>query len=49
MSADAAPGLQETLKAAGAREFLTRPLDVRRFLEVLDDILAGRPLRAPRS
>jgi CheY-like chemotaxis protein len=37
-SADATPGQIERLLAAGARAFLTRPIDVRRLLAVLDEL-----------
>lgn len=36
LSADATPGQTERLLAAGARDYLTKPLDIRRFLAVLD-------------
>jgi len=41
VSADATPGQIQRLRAAGAREFLTKPLDVKRLLELLDDLLDG--------
>jgi CheY-like chemotaxis protein len=41
ISADATPGQINRLRAAGAREFLAKPLDVRRFFELLDDILSN--------
>ena len=40
ISADATPGHINRLQAAGAREFLTKPLDVQRFFKLLDDILS---------
>jgi CheY-like chemotaxis protein len=40
LSADASPKQPGRLKAAGAREYLTKPIEVRRFLEVLDEALA---------
>jgi PAS domain S-box-containing protein len=40
ISADATPGHNERLAAAGAREYLTKPLDVRLFLETVDRILS---------
>jgi len=40
VSADVTPGQQERLLAAGAIEYLGKPLDVPRFLEVLDGLLA---------
>lgn len=39
LSADTTPGQSERLRAAGARDFLEKPLDVRRLLAMLDDIL----------
>jgi len=38
LSADAMPGQIERLEAAGARAYLTKPLDVRRLREVVDDV-----------
>jgi len=39
VSADATPGQAERLRGEGAQEYLTKPLDVRRLLEVLRDSL----------
>jgi CheY-like chemotaxis protein len=39
VSADATPGQVRRLRSAGAREFLTKPLDVQRLLQILDDVL----------
>ena len=39
ISADATAGQIQRLRTAGAREFLTKPLDVRRFFQLVDDIL----------
>ena len=39
VSADATPGQAERLRGEGAQEYLTKPLDVRRLLEVLRDHL----------
>jgi CheY-like chemotaxis protein len=36
VSADATAGQIERLRAAGANEYLTKPIDVRRFLAVID-------------
>jgi CheY-like chemotaxis protein len=36
LSADATPGQAERLRAAGASEYLTKPIDVARFLGLLD-------------
>ena len=45
LSADATPGQIERLKKAGAREYLTKPLDVRRFLRLLDaELGTGAPV-----
>jgi PAS domain S-box-containing protein len=40
VSADATPDQIERLLAAGARGYLTKPFDVKRFLEVVDALLA---------
>lgn len=39
ISADATPGQVERLRAAGARAYVTKPLDIPRFLAVLDEHL----------
>jgi PAS domain S-box-containing protein len=39
LSADATKGQIERLRAAGARGYLTKPLDIQHFLTVLDEIL----------
>jgi len=41
ISADATPGHIERVLAGGARHYLTKPLDVRQFVAVLDDVLAS--------
>jgi len=41
ISADATPGQIRRLLAAGARAYLTKPLDSQPFLRTLDEILAG--------
>ena len=41
VSADVTPGQVERLLAAGATEYLTKPLDVPRFLEVVERVLQG--------
>jgi CheY-like chemotaxis protein len=43
LSADATPGQIERLLAAGARAFLTKPIDVRRLLAVLDEQMGTEP------
>ena len=40
ISADATPGRIERLRGAGAQAYLTKPLDVDEFLDVVDGILA---------
>jgi signal transduction histidine kinase/CheY-like chemotaxis protein len=40
LSADATPGQIEKLLAAGAHTYITKPLDVKPFIQVVDDILA---------
>ncbi len=42
-SADATPGRQRRLLDDGAFDYLTKPLDLRRFLEVIDSALAADP------
>ncbi|HMC37912.1 MAG TPA: response regulator, partial [Actinomycetota bacterium] len=44
VSADATPSQIRKLLAAGATAYLTKPLDVRRFLELMDETLAMRRL-----
>jgi signal transduction histidine kinase/response regulator RpfG family c-di-GMP phosphodiesterase len=39
LSADATPGQIHRLKAAGAREYLTKPLDVKQIIELLEGTL----------
>jgi CheY-like chemotaxis protein len=45
LSADARPALIEQLLAEGVRAFLTKPLDVRELLELLDGVAAERDRR----
>jgi signal transduction histidine kinase/ActR/RegA family two-component response regulator len=47
VSADATPRQVERLLAAGARSYLTKPLDVPRLLQVVDETLAGAPGQPP--
>jgi CheY-like chemotaxis protein len=42
ISADATPGQIERLRSDGALDYLTKPLDIRKFLAVVDAALAGR-------
>ena len=42
LSADARPGLIQRLLEQGARVFLTKPLDVKELLELLDAVAAER-------
>lgn len=44
LSADATPGQTKRLQADGAREFLTKPLDVKQLLRVLDEVLLDAAL-----
>lgn len=44
ISADATPGQIKRLLAAGADDYLTKPLDVRRFVQVVDGMLEFVPL-----
>jgi CheY-like chemotaxis protein len=39
LSADASPGQIRRLLDHGAADYLTKPLDVRRFLDVLDELV----------
>jgi PAS domain S-box-containing protein len=41
MSADATPGQIEHMLAAGARAYLTKPIDVKEFLKVVGEMLAS--------
>jgi PAS domain S-box-containing protein len=47
LSADARPTLVNELMAQGVRAFLTKPLDVREMLELLDTIAAEQQPRSP--
>jgi AmiR/NasT family two-component response regulator len=42
LSADASPGRIQHFLDSGAHAYLTKPLDVRKFLSVLDEISARR-------
>lgn len=42
VTADATPSVARRLKAAGARTVLTKPLDIRQVLRVVDELLADR-------
>jgi CheY-like chemotaxis protein len=39
VSADATHGQAERLLAAGAHAYITKPIDLRRFLQLVDDVL----------
>ena len=41
LSADAISGQRDRLLSAGASEYLTKPLNVKKFLQVLDQTLSG--------
>jgi PAS domain S-box-containing protein len=43
LSADATPGRRTSLKEAGAFDYLTKPLDVKKFFEVLDRAIIEHP------
>ena len=43
VSADATPKQIEKLMAAGAKDYLTKPLDVEQFLRTLDKFLREAP------
>jgi CheY-like chemotaxis protein len=46
LSADAVPGIRTEMLAAGARAFVTKPLEVRAFLGVVDQFLELHPEEA---
>ncbi|HET7869216.1 MAG TPA: ATP-binding protein [Actinomycetota bacterium] len=48
-SADATPKQRKRLIAAGATEYLSKPLDVKRFLAVVDEALGNPPIRMGAS
>jgi CheY-like chemotaxis protein len=48
LSADATPAQIERLVAAGAHAYLTKSLDLRRLLEVVEDLARQSP-RVPRA
>ena len=41
ISADATPSQIERMLAAGARNYLTKPFEIRRFLFMFDEVFAG--------
>ena len=43
ISADATPGQISRLLEAGATDYLTKPLDVKKLLQILDESLNGSP------
>jgi CheY-like chemotaxis protein len=47
LSADATPGQFDRLKAAGAREYLTKPLDVRQLIGLLEETLPRQQPEIP--
>jgi len=49
ISADATRHQIDRLMEAGARAYMTKPLDVRRFLEVVDESLEGEALNGSRN
>jgi signal transduction histidine kinase/CheY-like chemotaxis protein len=46
ISADATPGQIRRLRAAGAHDYLTKPVDVARLFRLLEDVFAARPREA---
>ncbi len=42
LSADATPGQVERLLAAGAEAYLTKPLDIRQLLALVDQHVSGK-------
>ncbi len=49
LSADATPGQMNRLQAAGAREYLTKPLDVRQMIALLESTLQCEPAEQDAS
>jgi CheY-like chemotaxis protein len=49
LSADARPSLIQELLDRGVRAFLTKPLDVRELLELLDSVAAEQQQPVSRS
>ncbi len=47
LSADATPGKVSRLHRAGARDFMTKPLDIARFLATVDALLGADGKRSP--
>jgi CheY-like chemotaxis protein len=45
VTADATPGLIRRMQAAGAAAHLTKPLDIRRVLDVIDRLVSGLEAR----
>ena len=43
ISADATQGQIQRLRAAGARDYLTKPLDIAKLLKIVDEVLTTRP------
>ena len=42
MTADATPGLARLLTAAGATGLVTKPLDIKQVLQLIDELLNGQ-------
>jgi CheY-like chemotaxis protein len=49
ISADATPGQIDELLAAGARSYLTKPLNLKQFAQVLEENLNGSKVQSPKS
>jgi signal transduction histidine kinase/DNA-binding response OmpR family regulator len=47
LSADATPGQIKNLKASGARDYLTKPIDVRQVIELLESTLSPGEAASP--
>jgi CheY-like chemotaxis protein len=43
VSADATPGQVRRMRDLGAHDYVTKPLDLTRFLKVIDDLLDAKP------
>jgi len=49
LSADAMPHQMEQLRAAGAKDYLTKPLDVAQLLKLLNEKLNSTKIRGSQS
>jgi CheY-like chemotaxis protein len=49
VSADATPGQVRKMRELGASDYLTKPLDIPRFLQVIDGIFEPQPPESPSA